>query len=516
MGKCMIHNPVIWADVPDVDVIRVGDTYYMASTSMHTMPGCPIMKSKDLKNWEIINYVYDRLENNDEHNLVAGKNIYGKGAWAASLREHKGIFYVCFSSNDTNQFYMYKTNDIEKGKWERHIIDGLMHDPGLLFDENRVFVIYGNGDLYIKELTPDATAIKPDGIHQLLVETKRDDLILRAEGCHVYKLRGYYYLLLIDWPTNGNRRRRIICYRSKELLGSYERKVILDDDMGYRNQGVAQGGMVDTIHGKTYGVFFQDHDAVGRIPIVVPVEWIDDWPTIGVDGKVPECFEIDLPESPARPMIVSDDFHYKENRLALHWQWNHNPNDTLWSVTERKGYLRLKTGELVDGVLQARNTLTQRTEGPACKNSVKIDLSNMVDGDHAGLVALQYTFGTIGVKIKNDEKFVVMCVNDGTGKEKEVASLPYQNDVIYVKIEYNFEQSVDQARFFYSADNEDWLMLGDVLQLKYGLEHFMGCRTGLFNYASLTSGGYADFTNFTHEKLVAGQYQLIKQDGEIV
>lgn len=117
-----VQNPVIWADVPDVDVIYSRQYFYMVSTSMHVMPGCPIMRSKDLNNWEIVNYVFDSLEDNDQHNLVDGKHIYGKGSWAACLREHEGIYYVCFSCNDTGQFYVYRTDDIENGEWQRSVI----------------------------------------------------------------------------------------------------------------------------------------------------------------------------------------------------------------------------------------------------------------------------------------------------------------------------------------------------------------------------------------------------------
>ncbi len=175
-----------------------------------------------------------------------GKDIYGKGSWAASLREHKGLYYVCFSSNDMQRFYIFKTDDIEKGKWQRSVINGLFHDPSLLFDEERVFVIYGNGEIFITELTADVTRIKPEGINHLLLETEGEGIGLRCEGCHAYKINGYYYLLFIEWPLGGNQRRREVCYRSTELLGPYERKIVLDDNMDYCNHGVAQGGIIDT------------------------------------------------------------------------------------------------------------------------------------------------------------------------------------------------------------------------------------------------------------------------------
>ncbi|MEV5030333.1 glycoside hydrolase 43 family protein [Paenibacillus sp. LPE1-1-1.1] len=508
MSHAVITNPVIWSDVPDVDVIRVGDFYYMVSTSMHTMPGCPIMKSENLMNWEIVNYVYDTFEDNDAHNLLDGKGIYGQGSWAASLRYHNGLFYVCFSSNDMNRFYIYRTNDIENGPWERSTFEGLFHDPGLLFDEGRVYVIYGNGDIYITELTDDATAVKPGGVNRLLFETERDGIGLRCEGCHAYKIDGRYYLFFIEWPKTGNQRRRQICYRSEALLGPYESKLILDDDMGYQNKGVAQGGIVETPGGKWYAVLFQDHDAVGRIPCVLPVSWVDEWPIIGVEGKAPKEFEIPLPATSPKPLVISDEFEYTANKLALNWQWNHNPDNRLWSVTERPSFLRLETGNLTDSVVHARNTLTQRTEGPACSGMTLMDISHMKPGDHAGLVALQNHFGTVGVKVaENGDRLVAMCINRGDGSEDEVENIRYEASQISLKIDFNFANSIDTANFYYAADGVKWIQIGRPLEMKYTLDHFMGYRIGLFNYATKQIGGYAEFDYFRYARVMKQRYE---------
>lgn len=396
-------------------------------------------------------------------------------------------------------FYIYRTNDVENGQWERSVINGLLHDPGLLFDEDRVFVFSGNGGIYITELTADATAIKPGGINQLLFETERNGIGLRCEGCHAYKLNGYYYLLFIEWPKGGagNARRRQICYRSKELLGPYERKIVFDDDMGYHNKGIAQGGIFDTPGGEWYAMLFQDHGAVGRIPYLLPLSWADGWPVFGIDGKAPEQFEVDLPPSPKEPLVISDEFDYTENKLALNWQWNHNPDNGLWSVTERPGYLRLTTGSINESVVYARNTLTQRTGGPACYGITLVDVSHMKPGDHAGLVALQSHFGTVGIKAaENGEKFVAMCVNNGDGSETE--TIRFDGSQIFLKIEFNFEDSTDIAGFYYSADGSNWNRIGGSLEMKYTLDHFMGYRIGLFHYASKEIGGHADFDYFRY------------------
>jgi beta-xylosidase len=500
MSKTILTNPLFWADIPDVDVIRVGSIYYLVSTSMHTMPGCPIMKSENLVDWEIIGYVFDILEDNDSHNLMDGKGMYGQGSWAASLRYHNETFYVCFSSNDMNRFYMFQTNDIESGQWTRSIFEGVYHDPALLFDEARVFVVYGCGDIRITELTQDAAAVKPGGINQLLLITDKEEIGLRCEGCHAYKINGQYYLLFIEWPKGGNKRRRQICYRSNQLLGGYERKIIFDDDMEYYNKGIAQGAIFDTPEHEWFAMLFQDHDAVGRIPYILPVNWVDGWPMVGNDGKAPKELEIYMPAN-KKPLVISDEFNDKENQLALHWQWNHNPDNNLWSFTKRPGYLRLEAGYLSSGILNARNTLTQRTEGPACRGITLMDISNMKSGDHAGLVALQNSFGTVGIKVaENGDKYVTMCVNRGDGSEEAVAKKLFLGNHIYLKIEFNFENSIDMARFFYSENGTEWFELGEALKMKYTLDHFMGYRIGLFNYASNQIGGYVDFAYFHYKK----------------
>lgn len=501
MTTTTISNPIMWADVPDPDVIRVGSSYYMVSTSMHSMPGCPIMKSEDLMHWEIVNYVYETFENNKAHRLMDGSGIYGKGSWAASLRHHEGIYYVCFSSNDMNQFYIYRTTDIEHGSWERTVFDGLYHDPALLFDDGNVYVIYGCGDIRIKQLTTDLNAFEEGGLDQLLLETEREGIMLRCEGCHAYTINGYYYLLFIEWPSVGNKRRRQVCYRSTELLGPYERKIVLDDDLGYFNKGIAQGAIIDTEAGDWYALLFQDHDAVGRIPHVLPVTWENGWPMIGIDGKAPHQFEVMLPRSTSiKPLVISDEFDYTTNELALNWQWNHNPDHALWSVTARPSHLRLMTGHLTDTVLQAPNTLTQRTEGPACTAVTKMDISHMKAGDHAGFVALQNHFGTVGIRAsEHGERHVVMTVNDGKGKEKTIEKITYDDQVIHLKVHFNFKDSIDTAHFYYSADGETWHDIGRPLAMKYTLDHFMGYRIGLFNYAMITNGGFVDFDYFHYK-----------------
>ncbi len=496
MAKAVLKNPIFWCDVPDVDVIRVGNAFYMVSTTMHVMPGCPIMKSYDLVNWEIQSYIYDKIEDNDGYELKNGKNTYGRGQWATSLRYNDGVFYASFVCNDMNTTYVYYTNDIESGDWKRHTLDGIYHDMGMLFDEGRLFMFYNCGDVNIIELEPDASKIKEGGINQPLFSTPKENIGLRCEGCHAYKIDGYYYLIFIEWPTDGNKRRREVCYRSKDLLGPYERKIVLDDDMGYHNKGVAQGAIFDSEDGQWFSMLFQDHDAVGRIPCIMPLTWEEGWPVFGIDGKVPHEFVTPFEEAPKYDMVISDDFNRDENKFSNQWQWNHNPDNDNWSLTKRKGYLRLTTAQLATGVLDARNTLTQRTEGPKCICSTAIEVNAMKSGDRAGLVALQSNFGTVGIKVEDNNKYIVMENKDG-----EVESIEFNGEKIYIKITFDYEDSRDIAEFFYSIDGNDWKKIGSDLKMLYTLDHFMGYRIGLYNYATKELGGHADFEWFGYERV---------------
>ena len=495
-----VKNPIIWSDWPDPDVLRVGNTYYMVTTTMFMMPGAPILKSKDLYHWEIASYVFDKIEDNDIYELKNGKNAYGKGQWATSLKYYRGLYYVCFACNDVQKTYIYYTDDIEKSNWDRYEIEGVYHDMSFLFDDGKAYLIYNCGDIRIVELKDDLSGLKEGGVNQLLFSTPTENIRLRCEGCRAYKLNGYYYLIFIEWPSNGHARRRVVCYRSKELLGQYERKILLDDDMGYQNQGVAQGAIVDSPHGDWYAVLFQDHGSVGRIPYLLPVSWENDWPSIGIEGKVPESFELPFEPYDAKPLITSDSFNHKENKLLPQWQWNHNPIEECWSFTERPGFLRLRTDRLAKDILTARNTLTQRTSGPRCAFSIKLDTHGLKAGDYAGLVAFQSSYGTVGVKVDEDNaRRLVVCKKDDKGREVEDEAVNLSDKSVFLKIAFDFEDSRDIASFYYSGDGENWNKIGSDLQMRYTLDLFIGYRIGIYYYSEKEAGGYADFCNFIYE-----------------
>ena len=878
-GDGTFTNPVIYSDVPDLDVIRVEDNYYMVSTTMHLSPGMPIMKSKDLVNWEIVNYCYDILDDSDELSLRNGKEAYGDGTWAASIKYHDGKFYVAAASQTTGKTYVFSTTDIENGVWKKSVLDGYNHDLSLLFDDQddgtHIYMFTGSGSVHVRELQEDADGnitYKDGGLDQTIIENANygENVNLAAEGAHAYKINDKYYIFMIQWPDGG--RRQEICWRSDSLTEGWECKLMLDTGIEVDGQmdsaGVAQGGIVDTPDGDWYAPLFQDHGAVGRVPMLAKVTWENEWPVFSIDSTM------DMPVSgqDTKSIVVSDEFYngeekapylnkesedtaedtaaaavnaisaqadaapapetkaemedlivnggfengtdgwelrtfngaasmkatsddkasgessllvydkanttsgpmqdltgkvqpgqklhisakvkyttgpdvrkfnitmqygtndfagtdpaagyvdvkkgewntikadytvpkeadlsrvlvfvetswtaeqdkendlmdfylddvsiiaedyvdpdeiiinggfeketenwqtqdpgtitavteehasgnmaakitnrtatasgpmqditgkiaqgqlvqvsakvkynegpdnktfniciqngdwrgievaasanvkkgewttiegkftipndadmsssrifietawtanpdenndlfdfyaddislkklanpetvqkgendYNGSNLKLEWQWNHNPNNKFWSLTERDGYLRLTTANKATGLLDARNTLTQRTYGPTCSGDIAIETANMKNGDVAGLAALQANYGYVGVKMENGQKSIVMVNADG-GEAQEIENIPIDQDRVYLRADFNFYQHADDADFYYSLDGTTWNKIGNTLNMSFTIPHFMGYRFAIFNYATQSTGGYVDVDYF--------------------
>ena len=499
-------NPVMWADVPDMSITRTGKDFYLISTTMHLMPGAPVMKSQDLVHWEIASYVFDSLCDNSKYNLIEG-TVYGRGQWASSIRFHKGMYYVLFSPNDQPfRSYIFKTTDPSTGRWELHARMQHFHDASLFFDDDdRVYVFSGTGSL--RELKNDLSDVKPDGVDMKIFERDADETGL-LEGSQVVKHNGKYYLLMISWP--GGKPRRQVCYRADNITGPYEKKVILQDkfaDFPFCGQGC----ITDDENGNWYGLIFQDRNGVGRVPLLMPVRWVDGWPMLGDEnGKVPLNWEIPLkPHDTGKRIVESDDF--SSDKLKINWQWNHNPVNSAWSLTERKGYLRLKTNRVVDNLFAAPNSLTQRMEGPKCSGVVALDISKMKDGDVAGLSAFNGDAGVLQVVKEGTKKYLVMASNSVlldkdksiTGvKAEEKGRVELTKDIIYLRVDGDFNLNRDLATFFYSFDNENWQPIGPEYKMIFDYRRFfMGSKFAIFNYATKASGGYVDvdFFNYARE-----------------
>lgn len=517
MGQITGTNPILYTDYPDPDVIRVGDTYYMVSTTMHFMPGGVILRSYDLIHWEHASYVYDVLEDTPGQRLADEKGVYGKGMWAATIRYHKNTFYVCFVANDTGKTYLYTAKDIT-GPWKKSCIEGFYHDSSLLFDDDgRVYIAYGNREIYITELNEDLTAPKEGGLHRMAVKDT-GDVILGYEGAHFYKISGKYYLFFIHWPRNGLRTES--CFCADSLLGEFTGGDVLSSDLDGRHSGVAQGGIVDTPEGDWYSILFQDHGAVGRIPVLVPITWENDFPVFGEGGVAPKAVSVNStrPNHAYEPLWCDDDFNYTPDAdgkvtLKTPWQWNHMPDNGLWSVTEQPGVLRIRSGKLSGNLVHAANTLTQRTIGPKCAAEVTLCGRELKDGDYAGICTLQGDYGFIALTKEAGQTYLVMAEKEATDRPagmgsvdtvpaKIVAKVPVQSDTVTLRADCDFSLGKDTAEFFFATERKEveteFAKLGNTHKLFFKLDHFVGCRFGLFLFSTEVTGGVAEFSEFRY------------------
>ncbi len=511
-----IQNPMLWADVPDPDIIRVGDTFYLVSTTMHLMPGAPVMRSKDLKNWETVSYIFDRLTDSPKYDLQEG-TVYGRGQWATSLKYHNGKFYALLAPNepgDMGKTYIFSAEKAE-GPWTLVSRMRHFHDCSLFFDDDdRVYVVYGTGEMM--ELKKDLSDVI-EGTHQKIFQREEDERGL-LEGSRMIKHNGKYYLLMISHVYAPGRHRREVCYRADDIHGPYEKQVILESEFGGFSYE-AQGTIVDTQDGDWYGVIFQDRGGVGRVLTLMPCRWINGWPMLGDEnGKVPDTMRPLVSGQPTKSIVNSDDF--SDAKLGLHWQWNHNPIDEAWSLTERPGWLRLKTNRIVPNLFEAPNTLTQRMEGPTCSGAIVMDLSKMKDGDCAGLSAFNGDSGVLTIK-KEGKRWILSMTEQSvslTDREKRVTdvkitekeTIELKQKKIWLRVDGDFRPfkdndgvkiGGDMATFYYSLDGEQWVKIGSDFKMRFDYRRFfMGTKFGIFCYATKKNGGYVDVDEFKYTK----------------
>ncbi len=491
-GDGTFTNPVIAADFPDPDVILVDSTYYMVTTTMFTFPGVPILKSRDLVNWEYCCNAVPRFDFGPCYDL-AGCNRYGHGQWATSLKYHKGKFYLLFITLDEGGFLC--TAMKPEGPWQIRKLPRGFYDPGLFFDnDGRIYVAHGYNRIYVTELD---TNFAPKG-NDSLVYT--GDIRGGLEGTHVYKINGYYYLYCTYGGLDGFQ----AALRSKSIYGPYEQKVVIRDTTDGVNYGIHQGALIKTQAGEWWTMLFVDSGPFGRFPSLQPVTWENGWPMVGVDGKAVATYRKPNvgKKYPMTTMLTSDEFDAVE--LGMQWGWNHNPDPKEWSLAERPGYLRLRTVSAVDSLPKARNTLTQRifayySDTLASTATMKMDIGHLKHGDIAGLAIFQDPYAFIGVKRVNGMNYIVM-VNNG----KTIDSSAVGGSTVYLRASAIHGSGAaplyggkavhgsGTASFSYSLDNQSFTRIGNELHMRFNLRIFTGNKFCLFNYATAELGGYVD------------------------
>ncbi|MDE5793847.1 MAG: glycoside hydrolase 43 family protein [Muribaculaceae bacterium] len=543
------RNPVINADVPDISVCKVADTYYMISTTMHLMPGGPIMKSKDMVNWETIGYVFDRIDDGDRYDLLNGQTVYGQGQWASSIRYHMGKFYVWFSANGAPGKGFVFCADNPEGPWQLLARPPHMHDASLLFDEDgRRYLFTSGGGCTVVELDKNFNPLA-GGLNKKVVDASTDpeEKTALLEGSSVIKHNGKYYICMISmkWGAQG-RVRREVCYRANNIEGPYQKKIILETPFESYG-GVGQGCLVgdDQSDQGWWALIFQDRGGIGRVPCALPVTWVEGWPMVGeYTGVINNAIADDPADNPSgnplldrrnyrtpsdlskrhpdvAGLIGSDEFellpinenggYHARNGMNLYWQWNHNPIDEAWSLQERPGHLRLKTARVVDNMQVAPNTLTQRMAGPTCSGSVKIDVTNMKDGDICGLAAYNGDSGVLRVVKKGGKHYLQLTEEKSVFKQPRniekvdvnvMAEIPLKfknkkEQNVFLQINGDFNPGRDMASFAYSMDGENWTDFDQEIPMRFDyMRHFMGTKFALFNYATKQTGGHVDIDWF--------------------
>jgi len=508
-GNGTFTNPLFYDEFSDPDLIRVGDDYYLTGTTMHAMPGLPVLHSKDLVNWQFLTYACPKLDFGPAYRLQDGKDIYGQGIWAPTIRYHNGTFYIFTNVNGQTTQLFTATNP--KGPWTQKALKKSFHDLSVLFDDDgKVYVIWGYQELHMAELTDDLSDAKP-GTEKIIVPRGSG----AGEGCHFYKINGKYYIT----NTNYDPLCYQVCLRADKPEGPYEVNVMsaeenlgvgtgwrLGDTRNGKFQLIApvpnyvgcvpmhQGGIVQLPNGDWWGWSMMDYNSVGRVTCLSPVTWKEGWPYFGLPGNLtrsPRTWVKPNTGATSQPIAT---YQRSDNFAATNfqpvWQWNHMPDSSKFSLTERKGYLRLKSLPATS-FWSARNSLTQRAMGPESFATTDLDVSALKTGDVAGLALLNFPYAWIGVT-KDGDKMMIKTYNQQNNTQDSITT---SDKKLWLRTYCNFD--TDKARFSYSVNGKDFLPLGDTVIMPYQLRTFQGIRYALFNFNTTgTVGGYADFNDF--------------------
>ncbi|WP_248925114.1 glycoside hydrolase 43 family protein [Paenibacillus hamazuiensis] len=510
MGDGTFQNPVLHADYSDPDVIRVGSDFFLVASSFAHTPGLPLLHSKDLVNWKIVNYVIDKVD------LPGYDRVqHGKGIWAPSIRHYDGKFWVFVSTPDEGIFM--STAEDPFGKWSPlHMIKEVKGwiDPCPFWDEDgSAYLVHAfahsrcgiKHKLKLCKMSPDGKQLLDEG--EIIFDGTENHPTM--EGPKMYKRNGYYYIFA---PAGGVKPGWQTILRSKNIYGPYEDKIVLHQGDSPVN-GPHQGGLVELESGESWFMHFQDRDAYGRIVHLQPVRWVDDWPLMGVDtngdGIGEPVLRYPKPnvgrEYPIEVPQTSDDF--SADRLGLQWQWQANPNPAWYSLAEQPGHLRLFCTPLPEGVTalyDAPHLLMQKFPASEFIATTKLGFSPEQPGDMAGLIVFGYSYRYLALKQADNGAFRLALVHGESGEggspgpagEREIASAELPSGTVYVRVDV---RETAECRFSYSADGDRFEPLGDVFAAVEA--RWVGAKVGVFaaNMAGEAGKGCADFAWFAVE-----------------
>lgn len=498
-GNGMYRNPVLHADYSDPDVCAVGEDYFLTASSFNCTPGLPILHSKDLVNWKIVNYALKKVEPVEYYNEAR----HGKGVWAPSIRFHEGMYYIYWGDPDFGIF-MVKTRD-PYGEWDAPVLvkagKGMIDPCPLWDDDGRVYLAHAwagsrakfNSVLTVCEMNKEGTAVISDPV---LVFDGNDGVNHTIEGAKFYKRNGFYYLFA---PAGGVVSGWQLVMRSKDVYGPYEARIVMAQGKTDIN-GPHQGGWVDTPAGESWFLHFQDKGAYGRVLHLNPMKWVNDWPVIGVDKDGDGCGDpvsrYRKPKTgktyPIETPVESDEFDTR--KLGLQWEWHANYQD-VFGFTTNMGYARIYGHELsphFKNFWEVPNLLMQKFPAEEFTATAKLKVSAKDDGQLSGLIIMGWDYSWIGVE-KQGEKFLLkqaVCKDAEQGNLEQVSTLavlepsrkfeaglfPNYEREIYIRVHVG---KGAYCRFSYSLDGKKFTEAGTLFKARQG--KWIGAKVGMFS-----------------------------------
>ncbi|WP_022777239.1 glycoside hydrolase family 43 protein [Butyrivibrio sp. AE3009] len=533
-GNGRFRNPILFADYSDPDVIRVGDTYYMTASSFNYTPGLPILVSKDLVNWKLVNYALKNIPG-ERFNIPR----HSEGVWAPSIRYHEGMFYIYYGMPDEG-YFVVRTKD-PYGEWEEPVCvlegKGLIDPCPIWDDDGRAYVIHGYAKsrigfksiLGVFEMSPDGLkAISED--HFIFDGNDPKHPAVTIEGPKVYKRDGYYYI----WaPAGGVKDGWQVVLRSRDIHGPYEIKEVMHTGNTVIN-GPHQGGLVDTVNGDEWFIHFQDRGLYGRICHLQPVSWDNGWPIVGVnpdENKVGEpVFERDKPDTGAgdeEKMYLESSDDFVGGNYGLCWQWLGNHTEAFCQQKNfRRNGLRLNalnvSGEENPIIWRSANVLTQKLVFPVFETEIQVDISGLKAGERAGICMTggQYVAAYFE-KGDNDEFVLKIAESEGGDADKiEVVKKVIRAEKIgrgslfTFLLTFSLNEEAESEKLYYQNVHSPLTGENPALKIKVkgdGLDYtdlgvnytpsdhtWVGAKIGLFAISKSTdmtgnSNGYADF-----------------------